>query len=156
MIPYARPSIGDAEIAEVEACLRSGWLSTGPRAQRFERELAASLGVKHALGACSGTAALHLAVLAAGIGAGDEVITTPMTFCATINAIVHAGATPVLADIDPATTITDLAALARLYGAPMEASVVKEIGHIHPPFQGTPAKGKTMLIPKGFVIKGDG
>lgn len=107
MIPYARPSIGDAEIAEVEACLRSGWLSTGPRAQRFERELAASLGVKHALGACSGTAALHLAVLAAGIGPGDEVITTPMTWVSTANVLLHAGARPVFVDIERDTLNID-------------------------------------------------
>jgi dTDP-4-amino-4,6-dideoxygalactose transaminase len=107
MIPYARPSVGDAEIAEVEACLRSGWLSTGPRAQRFERELAASLGVKHALGASSGTAALHLAVLAAGIGPGDEVITTPMTWVSTANVLLHAGARPVFVDIEPGTLNID-------------------------------------------------
>jgi dTDP-4-amino-4,6-dideoxygalactose transaminase len=107
MIPYARPSIGDAEIAEVEACLRSGWLSTGPRAQRFERELAARLGVKHALGACSGTAALHLAVLAAGIGPGDEVITTPMTWVSTANVLLHAGARPVFVDVEPGTLNID-------------------------------------------------
>ena len=65
MLPYARPSITDAEIAEVEACLRSGWLATGPRAGRFEQLLATRLGVRHALGASTGTAALHLAVLAA-------------------------------------------------------------------------------------------
>lgn len=107
MIPYARPSIGDDEIAEVEACLRSGWLSTGPRAQRFERELAASLGVKHALGACSGTAALHLAVLAAGVGPGDEVITTPMTWVSTANVLLHAGARPVFVDVEPGTLNID-------------------------------------------------
>lgn len=107
MIPYARPSVGDAEIAEVEACLRSGWLSTGPRAQRFERELADSLGVKHALGASSGTAALHLAVLAAGIGPGDEVITTPMTWVSTANVLLHAGARPVFVDIEPGTLNID-------------------------------------------------
>ena len=107
MIPYARPSIGEAEIAEVEACLRSGWLSTGPRAMRFERELAEYLGVRHALGACSGTAALHLAVLAAGVGPGDEVITTPMTWVSTANVILHAGARPVFVDVEPGTLNLD-------------------------------------------------
>src|SRR4051812_2841343 len=103
MIPYARPSIGEREIAEVEACLRSGWLSTGPRAMRFEKELAAQLGVRHALGASSGTAALHLALLAAGVGPGDEVITTPMTWVSTANVILHAGARPVFVDVERAT-----------------------------------------------------
>lgn len=112
MIPYARPSIGDAEIAEVEACLRSGWLSTGPRALRFEEELARHLGVRHALGASSGTAALHLAVLAAGIGAGDEVITTPMTWVSTANVVLHAGARPVFVDVEPGTLNIDPARVA--------------------------------------------
>ncbi|MEW6272224.1 MAG: DegT/DnrJ/EryC1/StrS aminotransferase family protein [Thermodesulfobacteriota bacterium] len=108
MLPYARPSIGEAEIAEVEACLRSGWLSTGPRAMRFEQELAARLGVKHALGASSGTAALHLAVLAAGVRPGDEVVTTPMTWVSTANVLLHAGARPVFVDVEPGTLNLDV------------------------------------------------
>lgn len=107
MLPYARPSITQAEIEEVEATLRSGWLSTGPRAERFEQALAQRLGVPHALGASSGTAALHLAVLAAGIGPGDEVITTPMTWVSTANVILHAGAKPVFVDIEPDTLNLD-------------------------------------------------
>jgi dTDP-4-amino-4,6-dideoxygalactose transaminase len=113
MLPYARPSIGEAEIAEVEACLRSGWLSTGPRAMRFEQELAARLGVRHALGASSGTAALHLAVLAAGIGPGDEVVTTPMTWVSTANVVLHAGARPVFVDVEPGTLNLDVTRLER-------------------------------------------
>jgi dTDP-4-amino-4,6-dideoxygalactose transaminase len=112
MIPYARPSIGEEEIAEVEACLRSGWLSTGPRAMRFEQALAAHLGVKHALGASSGTAALHLAVLAAGIGPGDEVVTTPMTWVSTANVLLHSGARPIFADVEPGTLNLDPARVA--------------------------------------------
>ncbi len=107
MIPYARPSIGDAEVAEVEACLRSGWLATGPRAARFEQLLRERLGVRHALGASTGTAALHLAILAAGVGPGDEVITTPMTWVATANVVLHAGARPVFVDVDPGTLNID-------------------------------------------------
>jgi dTDP-4-amino-4,6-dideoxygalactose transaminase len=107
MLPYARPSITEAEIAEVEECLRSGWLSTGPRAQRFEAALAERLGVAHALGTSSGTAALHLAVLAAGVGPGDEVITTPMTWVSTANVVLHAGAKPVFVDIEPETLNLD-------------------------------------------------
>jgi len=107
LIPYARPSITEAEIEEVEATLRSGWLSTGPRAERFERALAQRLGVAHALGASSGTAALHLAVIAAGVGPGDEVVTTPMTWVSTANVILHAGAKPVFADVEPGTLNLD-------------------------------------------------
>lgn len=107
MLPYARPSITDAEVAEVEECLRSGWLSTGPRAARFEEALAERLGVRHALGASSGTAALHLALLAAGVGPGDEVITTPMTWVSTGNVILHCGARPVFVDVEPDTLNLD-------------------------------------------------
>ena len=109
MIPYARPSITEAEVAEVEACLRSGWLATGPRSARFEELLRDRLGVAHALGACSGTAALHLAILGAGVRPGDEVITTPMTWVSTANVILHAGARPVFVDIDPGTLNLDAA-----------------------------------------------
>ncbi len=106
-LPYARPSITDAEVREVEETLRSGWLSTGPRAARFEEDLATRLGVRHALGVSSGTAALHLAVLAAGVGPGDEVITTPMTWVATANVVLHAGGRPVLVDVEPDTLNLD-------------------------------------------------
>ncbi len=100
---FGSPFIGDPEINEVVATLRSNWLGTGPRVAQFEQEFAAYKGVSQAVALNSCTAALHLSVLAAGIQPGDEVITSPMTFCATINAIIHAGATPVLADIDPVT-----------------------------------------------------
>jgi dTDP-4-amino-4,6-dideoxygalactose transaminase len=108
MLPYARPSITDAEVREVEDCLRSGWLSTGPRAQRFEAALAERLGVRHALGVSSGTAALHLAVLAAGVGPGDEVITTPMTWVSTANVVLHAGGRPVFVDVEAETLNLDI------------------------------------------------
>lgn len=104
---FGSPLIEQEETAEVLDCLRTGWLGTGPKVQRFEREFAAYKGQTHGLALNSCTAALHLAILAAGIGEGDEVITTPMTFCATVNAILHAGATPVLADIDPFTLNID-------------------------------------------------
>ncbi|MCC7416258.1 MAG: DegT/DnrJ/EryC1/StrS family aminotransferase [Acidobacteria bacterium] len=102
-VRFAPPSIGAAEIDEVVATLRSGWLTTGPRVKAFERAFAEYAGVPHALALSSCTAALHLALLVAQIGAGDEVVTTPLTFCATANTIVHAGATPRFADIDPVT-----------------------------------------------------
>ncbi len=115
-IPFHFPSIGEEEINEVTAALRSGWLTTGPRTAQFEQEFRAYVGSPHALAVNSCTAGLHLALAALRIGPGDEVITTPLTFCATVNTILHVGATPVLADvgsdgnIDPASVaerITD-------------------------------------------------
>lgn len=106
---FGAPAIGEEEIAEVEACLRSGWLGTGPRVARFERDFAAWRGVRPsqvaAVNSC--TAALHVSMVAAGLEPGSEVITTPLTFCATVNAILHAGLTPVLADVDPQTQNID-------------------------------------------------
>jgi dTDP-4-amino-4,6-dideoxygalactose transaminase len=101
LVPFHRPSIGEEEIAEVVETLRSGWLTTGPRTARFECDFSKYVGAPHALAVNSATAGLHLALAALGIGPGDEVITTPMTFCATVQAILHVGAAPVLADIGP-------------------------------------------------------
>jgi dTDP-4-amino-4,6-dideoxygalactose transaminase len=104
---FGAPKIEPPEIDEVVNSLASGWLGTGPKVARFEEAFRAFKGAAHAAALNSCTAALHLSIRAAGIGAGDEVITTPMTFCATVNAIVHSGATPVLADIDPETMNID-------------------------------------------------
>jgi len=98
-IPFTTPSISAQEIEAVAAVLESGWLTTGPRVREFEAAVAAYTGAQHAVAVNSCTAAMHLSLLAAGVGPGDEVITTPLTFCATANAIIHTGATPVLADI---------------------------------------------------------
>jgi dTDP-4-amino-4,6-dideoxygalactose transaminase len=100
VIPFAPPSIGAEEIAGVVEALESGWLSTGPRVASFEKAFAQYTGAEHAIALNSCTAALHLSLLAAGVGAGDEVITTPLTFCATANVVVHTGATPIFADVD--------------------------------------------------------
>lgn len=102
-VNFAPPAIGQPEIDEVVATMRSGWLSTGPKVRAFERAFADYLGVEHAVAVNSCTAALHLALLASEVGAGDEVVTTPLTFCATANVVVHTGATPRFADIDPLT-----------------------------------------------------
>jgi dTDP-4-amino-4,6-dideoxygalactose transaminase len=106
-IVFGAPLIEQAEIDEVVASMRSGWLGTGPKVARFEEDIRRYKGASHAVAVNSCTAALHLSMLASGVGPGDEVITTPMTFCATVNAIIHAGATPVLADIDPLTMNID-------------------------------------------------
>ncbi len=100
-ISFSRPSIGEEEISETLDTLRSGWLTTGPKTAQFEKEFGAYVHSPYALAVNSCTAALHLALAALEIGPGDEVITTPLTFCATVTAIMHTGATPVLADIGP-------------------------------------------------------
>ena len=104
---FGSPAIEDAEIQEVVSTMKTGWLGTGPKVMRFENEFKAYKGSPYSVAVNSCTAALHLSILAAGLKPGDEVITTPMTFCATVNAIVHAGATPVLADVDPVTMNID-------------------------------------------------
>jgi len=98
-LPFCQPDIDENEIEEVVQTLRSGWLTTGPKTKEFERRFAEYVGARHAIAVNSCTAGLHLALAAAGIGEGDEVITTPLTFCATANVIVHQRATPILADV---------------------------------------------------------
>jgi dTDP-4-amino-4,6-dideoxygalactose transaminase len=96
---FQPPAIGEEEIAAVAETLRSGWLTTGPAAAELERRFAEYLQVEHALAVTSGTAAMHLALAALGVGPGDEVVTTPITWPATANVVVHVGATPVFADV---------------------------------------------------------
>ena len=98
-LPYNQPLIGDEEIQEEMDTLNSGWLSTGPKTMRFEEQIAEYTAAKHAIALNSCTAALHLSLASLGIGKGDEVITTPFTFAATGNMIIHVGAKPVLVDI---------------------------------------------------------
>jgi len=97
---FGSPLIQDDEINEVISCLKNSWIGTGPRVNDFEKAFANYKGVTNTAAVNSCTAALHLSLLVSGVGPGDEVITTPLTFCATINAILHTGATPVLADVD--------------------------------------------------------
>jgi dTDP-4-amino-4,6-dideoxygalactose transaminase len=104
---FGAPAIESAEIAEVVDSLKSGWLGTGPKVARFEADFAAYERAPHAVAVSSCTAALHLSMLALGLQPGDEVITTALTFAATVNAIIHAGATPILADVDPVTMNID-------------------------------------------------
>ena len=104
---FGAPQINDEEIGEVVDSLRSGWVGTGPKVARFEQMFADYTGAAHAMALNSCTAGLHLSMLVAGLGPGDEVITTPMTFCATVNTIIHAGATPILVDCDRETQLID-------------------------------------------------
>lgn len=123
---YGSPLIEQAEIDEVVACMESGWLGTGPRVAQFERDFAAYQGLAAsqvaAVNSC--TAALHVSMVAAGLEPGMEVITTPLTFCASVNAIIHAGLTPVLADVDPDTQCISPAAI--------EAAITPRTGAILP------------------------
>src|SRR5262249_5633565 len=125
------------------ARLRAGWLTTGPRASRFEQEFSQHVGARHALAVNSATAALHLALAGLKIGRGDEVITTPMTFCATVQTILHVGATPVLADIgsdgniDPAHIASRITPRTRaivpvhLAGLPCDMDAIHAIARRH-------------------------
>ncbi|MFH1069953.1 MAG: DegT/DnrJ/EryC1/StrS family aminotransferase [Candidatus Glassbacteria bacterium] len=115
-IVFGSPLVGEEEIKEVVDCLRSGWLGTGPKVARFESNFEVYKGGGHAVAVNSCTAALHLSLLASGLKPGDEVITSAMTFCATVNAIIHAGAKPVIADIDPVTFNISLEKIKALIG----------------------------------------
>lgn len=107
-VPFFRPALSEAEIAEVVDTLRSGWLTTGPRVKRFEEDLAAAVGAPHAVAVNSCTAALHLAVEALGLRQGQSVLVPTMTFAATAEIVRYAGAVPVLVDCDPVTLNMDL------------------------------------------------
>ncbi|MGD0415021.1 MAG: UDP-4-amino-4,6-dideoxy-N-acetyl-beta-L-altrosamine transaminase [Terriglobales bacterium] len=107
LLPYGRQSLDEADVQAVVEVLKSDWLTTGPKVGEFEERFAAWVGARHAVSFSSGTAALHGAAFAAGLGPGDEAITTPMTFCATANCILYQGATPVFADVSPDTLNLD-------------------------------------------------
>jgi len=141
---FGAPAIEDAEVDEVVASIRSGWLGTGPKVARFEEAFRSYRGADYAVAVNSCTAALHLSMLASGVQKGDEVITTPMTFCASVNSIIHAGATPVLADIDPGTMNIDPARIeekitprtraimpVHFAGRPCEMDAITEIASRH-------------------------
>ena len=104
---FCLPDISEAEVQSISDAVRSGWWAKGPRTIAFEKQFAEYVGAKYCIGLNSCTAALHLALVAAGVGPGDEVITTPLTFAASANTILHVGATPVFADIDPDTGLID-------------------------------------------------
>jgi dTDP-4-amino-4,6-dideoxygalactose transaminase len=140
-LSFQPPAVGEEEIAAVAETLRSGWLTTGPRAAELERRAAEYLEAEHVLAVSSGTAALHLALVALGVGPGDEVVTTSLTWPATANVIVHCGATPVFADVDDGTLNVDPARVrelvgprtkailpVHLYGQPADLAPLHELG----------------------------
>jgi dTDP-4-amino-4,6-dideoxygalactose transaminase len=140
-LSFQPPAIGEEEIEAVAETMRSGWLTTGPRAAELERRFGEYVGARHVLAVSSGTAALHLSLLALGVGPGDEVITTPITWPATANVIVHTGATPVFADVrgsdlnlDPArvaelvTERTKAIVPVHLAGQPCDLDAVRALG----------------------------
>lgn len=106
-LDFAPPVLTEDDIREVEAALRSGWITTGPRVRRFEQDFASAVGAGHAIAVNSATAALHVALVTAGVGRGDVVITTPMTFCSSIHVIEHVGARPLLVDVEEDTLNID-------------------------------------------------
>lgn len=116
-IPFYRPSVGQDEIDEVIAVMRSGWLTAGPRTEQFEREFRTYIQSPHALAVNSGTAALYLALIALELRPGDEVITSPMTFCSTVHVIIQAGGIPILADVNEDGNIDPKSAQNRITSA---------------------------------------
>lgn len=143
-LPFSPPLIGEEEIAEVVDTLRSGWITTGPKTKRFEEEFAHFIGAPAALAVSSATDAMLVGLAALGIGPGDEVITTAMTFCSTVHVIEHLGARPVLVDVEPDTLNIDPELVARavtpgtraimpvhLYGHPCEMDALMDIATQH-------------------------
>lgn len=141
---FGSPFLGEEEIKEVVDSMRSGWLSTGPKVAQFENEIKKYLGCRYALAINSCTAAMHLALIAAGVGRDDEVITTPLTFAATANVILHVGATPIFVDVEKTTGNIDASAIERyitkktkaimpvhLYGRPCEMDKITKIAKKH-------------------------
>ena len=131
-LPFSRPTIRQAEIDEVVDTLRSGWITTGPKAERFEREFAEYTGFPHALALSSATAGQHIGLIALGVKPGDEVITTPMTWASTVNMIEVTGATPVFVDIHRSTLQMDEGQLAA-------AVTPRTVGIIPVHYAGAPA-----------------
>jgi perosamine synthetase len=144
MIPVAKPLIGEEEIEEVEKVLRSGFIAQGPKVAEFEEAFASYVGAEHAVATSSGTTALHVALLALGVGNGDEVITTPFSFAATGNCALYVGARPVFVDIEPSTFNLDPEGIedaitektkaiipVHLYGQPAKMDRIMEISQEH-------------------------
>jgi perosamine synthetase len=143
-IPVARPDIGAAEMESVQAVVNSGWVTQGPKVREFENAFARFCGVRHAVATNTGTAALHVALMALGIGPGDEVITTPLSCIASTNPILFQGARPVFADVEPDTYNLDVADVEKritartrailpvhLFGHPVDLDPLLELASVH-------------------------
>jgi dTDP-4-amino-4,6-dideoxygalactose transaminase len=143
-LPFSQPDIEQAEIDEVVDTLRSGWITTGPKTKEFERRFAEYIGTHHAIAVNSCTGGLHVALAAAGVGPGDEVIVPTMTFCSTANVVIHLGATPVIVDVAPdtlniapqsleaaVTSRTKAVIPVHLYGHPCDMDRINEIAKTH-------------------------
>ncbi len=150
-IPYARAWIDDDDIAAVVEVLRSDWLTTGPRVTAFEAALAAAVEAPHAVAVNSCTAAMHLALAAWDIGPGDEVVSSPLTFCSSMNVAVHLGATPVFADVDPLCLTLDPAAVASAVGERTRAITAVHYGG-HPVDMDSL---RTLAAPRGIKLLED-
>ena len=169
-VPFCRPDVTDAEVEEVAATLRSGWITTGPKVKQFEEAFAAAIGSRWAVAVSSCTAALHASLAAAGCGPGDEVITSVNTFTATAASILQVGATPVLVDIEEDTFNMDPARVeeacsprtravvpVHLAGHPCEldriemaaavrgAAVIEDAAHALPASSAGPASGRSQI-----------
>ncbi len=143
-LPFSPPFIGEEEVSEVVDTLESGWITTGPKTSRFEQAFAHYLGVPAALALSSATDAMLVGLAALGIGPGDEIITTPMTFCSTVHVIEHVGARPIFVDVEPDTLNIDPVHIAQaitqrtraimpvhLYGHPSEMDPILDIAKRH-------------------------
>jgi dTDP-4-amino-4,6-dideoxygalactose transaminase len=134
-IPFYKPLIAREEIAQLVEAIESGWLTTGPKTLEFEAAIARYVGSQFAVGVNSCTAAMHLALVAMGIGPGDVVITSPITCPATANVIEHCGARPMFIDVDPDTLLLDVAGLEEFLAAPerkgIDAAKIKAVLPVH-------------------------
>jgi dTDP-4-amino-4,6-dideoxygalactose transaminase len=151
-IPFHRPAIGESEIRAVVETLRSGWITTGPRAKEFEERFAAYVGARHAVAVNSGTAAIHLGLLAAGLGPGDAVLTTPLTFPATTEAAIYCGAEPLFADVDPDTLNIDPGSAEELLEREGERKRIRVLVPVH--YGGQPcAMERLVPLARRFDLK---
>ena len=147
MIPIAKPLLGDEEASAVRKAIMSGWVAQGPMVEAFESTFARAVGTRHACAVSNGTAALHLALLAAGVMPGDVVITVSHSFIATANAVRHCGAEPLFIDIDPDTYNMDPQALLQV----LADDCTQSNGRLYYKHIGRIAKGDSPLVARGLA-----